>query len=72
MDDFAQFDTRQLAYLLRTGKLSTLELVTQAIARIEASEPQLTALTYRNFEHKPWNALKRLYLKMSLETCQGL
>lgn len=50
MVDLTQCDAYQLAHLLRTGELSTVELVTQTIARIEANEPQLNALTNRGFE----------------------
>lgn len=50
MGDLAQLDACQLAHCLRTGELSTVELVLQTIARIEASEPQLNALTNRGFE----------------------
>ena len=50
MSNLAQFDACQLAYLLLTGKLSTVELITQTIARIEANEPKLNALTNRGFE----------------------
>ena len=50
MSDLAQLDACQLAHVLRTGELSTVEVVSQTIARIEASEPQLNALTNRGFE----------------------
>jgi amidase len=50
MNDLAQLNACQLAHLLRTGELSNLELVSQTIARIEASEPELNALTNRGFE----------------------
>ena len=50
MSNLAQLDACQLAHLLLTGKLSTVELVTQTIARIESIEPQLNALTNRGFE----------------------
>jgi len=50
MNDLVQLDACQLAHLLRTGELSTLELVSQTIAHIEANELELNALTNRGFE----------------------
>ncbi len=50
MSDLEQLDACQLAILLRKGELSTVELVTQTITRIEVNEPQLNALTNRGFE----------------------
>jgi len=49
MSDLEQLDACQLAILLRKGELSTVELVTQTITRIEVNEPQLNALTNRRF-----------------------
>ena len=60
MSDLEQLDACQLAILLRKGELSTVELVTQTIARIEDQEPYLNALTNRGFEQALERAKKPL------------
>jgi amidase len=49
-EDLAALDAVAQAELVRTGKLSALELVDAAIARIERHEPALNALVRRSFE----------------------
>ena len=48
-DDLLNFDAVGLAQLIRQGELSAQEVVEASIARIEALEPAINALTTRNF-----------------------
>ncbi|MGZ6994770.1 MAG: amidase [Acidimicrobiia bacterium] len=49
-DDLAQLDATGQAELVRNGDVTPTELVTAAIARIEALQPKLNALTTNRFE----------------------
>src|SRR4051812_16178197 len=49
-DDLAQLDATAQAELVRNGEATPTELVTAAIARIEALQPTLNALTTMRFE----------------------
>ena len=47
--EYQQYDALGLAELVRSGQVSPLELVEAAIARIEAVNPQINAVTYAMF-----------------------
>jgi amidase len=47
--EYQQYDALGLAELVRSGQVSPLELVEAAIARIEAVNPQINAVTYTMF-----------------------
>lgn len=49
-DDLAQLDATAQAELVRNGDATPTELVTAAIARVEALQPKLNALTTNRFE----------------------
>ena len=50
MSDVADFDLTGQAELIARGEVSSVQLVDAAIARMEAQEPALNALTTRRFE----------------------
>jgi amidase len=49
-DEFASLDATAQAALVRSGKVSALELVDAAIARIERGNPALNAVIHQRFE----------------------
>jgi amidase len=48
--DFARFDGLGLAELVRRGEVAPIELVEEAIARIEARNPALNAVVYKLYD----------------------
>lgn len=49
--DYGNYDALGLAELVRTRKVSPLELVEEAISRIEAVNPQLNAVIHTMYDH---------------------
>ena len=50
MDDFGSYDALGLAALVKSGEVTPLELVENVIERIEAVNPQLNAVIYKNYD----------------------
>ncbi|MCH8184133.1 MAG: amidase [Proteobacteria bacterium] len=50
MDDFGTYDALGLAALVKAGEVTPLELVEETIRRIEAVNPQLNAVIYKNYD----------------------
>lgn len=50
MDSFGSYDALGLAGLVKAGEVTPLELVEEAIRRIEAINPQLNAVIYKNYD----------------------
>ena len=50
MDDFGSYDALGLSALVKAGEVTPLELVEEAIRRIEAVNPQLNAVIYKNYD----------------------
>ena len=49
-DEYVTLDATAQAALVRSGRVSSLELVDAAIARIEALNPKINAFVSTNFE----------------------
>jgi len=49
--EYGELDGLGLAQLVREGRVSSLELVEEAIARIEAVNPRLNAVVYKMYDH---------------------
>ena len=58
-DELATLDATAQAELVRSGELTSLELVEAAIARIEAVDPELNAVIHRFFEEAREEAARR-------------
>lgn len=50
MEAYGSYDALGLAALVKAGEVTPLELVEEAIQRIEAVNPQLNAVIYKNFD----------------------
>ncbi len=50
MDDFGSYDALGLAALVKAHEVTPLELVDEAIRRIEAVNPRLNAVIYKNYD----------------------
>lgn len=51
MDAFGSYDALGLAALVKAGDVTALELVEEAIRRIEAINPQLNAVIYKHYDN---------------------
>ena len=50
LDDFGTYDALGLAALVKAGEVTPLELVDEAIRRIEAVDPQLNAVIHKSYD----------------------
>ncbi len=60
MDAYGSYDALGLATLVKSGEVTPLELVEEAISRIEALNPRLNAVIYRNFDDARRRATEEL------------
>ncbi|MEO9623046.1 MAG: amidase, partial [Qipengyuania citrea] len=60
MDAYGSYDALGLAALVKSGEVTPLELVEEAISRIEALNPSLNAVIYRNFDDARRRATEEL------------
>jgi amidase len=58
--DFARYDGLGLAELVRRGEVAPIELVEEAIARVEARNPALNAVVYKLYDSARAGAHGRL------------
>ncbi len=58
--DYASYDALGLAHLVRRRQISPLELLEEAIARIERHNPKLNAVVYKAYDEARKTALSKL------------
>ena len=60
IQNYSDYDATDLAELVRSGQVSALELLEEAIERAERVNPQINAVVYPWYDHARENALKGL------------